>query len=71
MIETKLLTIKEALKIVPLSRSGMWQAIKRGEVPSVRIGGRVFIVNANAILHNSGEEKMHESGEKSLWVSFK
>ena len=43
MIETKLLTIKEALKIVPLSRSGMWQAIKRGEVPSVRIGGRVFI----------------------------
>ena len=43
MIETKLLTIKEALKIVPLSRSGMWQAIERGEVPSVRAGGRVFI----------------------------
>lgn len=43
MVDTKLFTIKEALKIVPLSRSGMWQAIKRGEVPSVRVGGRVFI----------------------------
>ena len=28
-------------------------------------------VNANVILHNSGEENMHDSGEKSLWVSFK
>ena len=28
-------------------------------------------VNANVILHNSGEEKMHDSGEKSLWVRFK
>lgn len=28
-------------------------------------------VNANVIMHNSGEEKMHDSGEKSLWVSFK
>jgi predicted DNA-binding transcriptional regulator AlpA len=43
MVDTKLFTIKEALKIVPLSRSGMWLAIKRGEVPSVRVGGRVFI----------------------------
>ena len=30
-----------------------------------------MIVNANVILHNSGEENMHDSGEKSLWVSFK
>ena len=29
------------------------------------------IVNGNVIMHNSGEEKMHDSGEKSLWVSFK
>ena len=33
--------------------------------------GAAEIVNANVILHNSGEENMHDSGEKSLWVSFK
>ena len=35
------------------------------------IGAVEDVVNANVILHNSGEENMHDSGEKSLWVSFK
>jgi len=43
MTDKKLFTINEALEIVPLSRSGMFHAIKRGEVPVVRIGKRIFI----------------------------
>ena len=33
----------EALEIVPLSRSGLFQAIKRGEIPVIRVGKRIFI----------------------------
>ena len=41
--KTKLLTVKEALEVVPLSRSGMFQAIKRCEIPVIRVGKRIFI----------------------------
>lgn len=43
MIVTKLFTVAEALEVVPLSRSGMFQAIKREEIPVIRVGKRVFI----------------------------
>ena len=36
-------TIEEAMKIVPLSRPSWYRAIKSGEVPSQRIGTRIFI----------------------------
>ena len=42
-MERKLFTMNEALKIVPLSRSGMFQAAKRGDIPTVRVGKRVFV----------------------------
>lgn len=44
MIEKKLYTINEALEIVPLSRSGIFQAIKRGDIPVLRIGKRIFVL---------------------------
>ena len=43
MKNKKLFTMTEALEIVPLSRSGLFQAIKRGEVPVIRVGKRIFI----------------------------
>ena len=43
MTEVKLFTINEALEIVPLSRSGIFQAVKRGEIPVTRVGKRIFI----------------------------
>ena len=43
IMETKLFTFNEAQKILPLSRSGMFQAAKRGDIPTVRVGKRVFI----------------------------
>ena len=43
MTNKKLFTMTEALEIVPLSRSGLFQAIKRGEIPVIRVGKRIFI----------------------------
>ena len=43
MKNKKLFTMTEALEIVPLSRSGLFQAIKRGEIPVIRVGKRIFI----------------------------
>ena len=43
MKNKKLFTMTEALEIVPLSRSGLFQAIKRGEVPVIRVGKRIFV----------------------------
>ena len=39
----KLVSVQEALQIIPCSRSLMYAAIKRGEIAVVKIGRRVFI----------------------------
>lgn len=43
MMEKKLYTINEALEVLPLSRSGIFQAVKRGEIPVLRVGKRIFV----------------------------
>ena len=40
------LTVREVLRIVPLGRTAVYDAIKRGDIPSVRVGGRVLIPRA-------------------------
>ncbi len=37
------LTVREVLRIVPLGRTAIYDAIRRGDIPSVRVGGRVLI----------------------------
>jgi predicted DNA-binding transcriptional regulator AlpA len=44
--ERPLLTVDELLPHLPLGRSAIYEAMNRGEIPTVRIGSRVFIVNA-------------------------
>jgi predicted DNA-binding transcriptional regulator AlpA len=39
----KLYSIKEALAIIPMSQSGLYQACKNGTIPTVKIGKRVLI----------------------------
>ncbi len=36
-------TVPQALRRVPLSRNKFYQAVRAGEIPSVRIGGRILI----------------------------
>lgn len=43
MREQLLYGINEFQKIIPLSRSGIYKAVKNGEIPSVHVGGRCFI----------------------------
>lgn len=39
----KLLDIQEVLAIIPMSKAGLYLACTRGDIPSVKIGRRVFI----------------------------
>lgn len=37
------LTVEEARSLLRLSRGLMYQAIRRGEIPSIRVGRRILI----------------------------
>jgi excisionase family DNA binding protein len=39
-------SVAEALTMVPLSRNAFYAAVKKGDIPSVRVGGRVLIPRA-------------------------
>lgn len=41
------LTIAEAAKRLGISRQSAYEAAKRGEVPSIRIGGRIVVPKAS------------------------
>ena len=42
-MSTNLLTIEEATKALGVSRSTLWRRLQRGEIPSVRRGGRRLV----------------------------
>ncbi|MEN6414249.1 MAG: helix-turn-helix domain-containing protein [Veillonellales bacterium] len=39
-----LYSIKEIMEIIPISKSGLYAAIKKDLIPHKKIGGRVFIL---------------------------
>ena len=41
-----LITVEQALDVVPISRGAFYEGIRRGELPSIRIGRRVLIPTA-------------------------
>jgi excisionase family DNA binding protein len=42
-VPTNLLTIKEAIEALGISRSTLWRRVRRGDIPSVRRGGRRLV----------------------------
>lgn len=41
--ESRLRNLTDLLQIVPCSRAHLYQAAKRGEIPTIKIGERVFV----------------------------
>jgi hypothetical protein len=39
-------SVEECREIVPGSRNGTYDAIKRGEIPSIRIGRKIHVLTA-------------------------
>ncbi len=53
------LTVEEARSLLRLSRGLMYQAIRRGEIPSIRVGRRILISRLGLErLLNDGATKM-------------
>jgi excisionase family DNA binding protein len=51
----RLLKVDEAAKIMRLGRSSMYEAIGRGDLPSIRIGRRVLIPEQALLRHIAGD----------------
>jgi len=43
MNNKKLYEVKEVLKIIPMSLAGIYLACSKGDIPSVRVGRRLFV----------------------------
>ncbi len=43
-MDRKTLTVEEAAEVLGVGRSTAYQAIQRGEIPSIRIGGRILVL---------------------------
>lgn len=43
------LTVEEAARVLRIGRNSAYEAIARGDLPSVRIGGRVLIPSARLL----------------------
>lgn len=41
--EKKLISLREALEYIPISRSHIYNAAKRGDIEVVRLGRRIFV----------------------------
>lgn len=56
----QLITIDDAGKVLGVSRSTVWRLIKRGELPTVRRGGRHFI-QASAVRKRAARQRTSPS----------
>ena len=58
-IEEKLVyTVEEAGNLLGLGRSGAYEAVRRGDIPTIRIGRRILIpkVALDRMLTHAGQE---------------
>ena len=37
------LTVADALKVIPISRNGIYEAIRRGEIQTIKIGKKILV----------------------------
>lgn len=59
MSERKVMTVAEAGELLGISRNSAYEAVRRGEIPSIRIGRRL-VVPATAL------ERLLETGNQSF-----
>lgn len=43
MVECRTLTIEEAAKLLGVGRNNAYEAAKRGEIPTIKIGKRILV----------------------------
>jgi excisionase family DNA binding protein len=60
-----LMTVGEAASLVGVSRSSAYRAVEAGELPSVRLGRRLFVPTAR-LLEMLGVYKPQESATASI-----
>lgn len=55
--ELKLLTVEQARASVPISRGLFYEGLRKGEIPSIRVGTRILIPRARFEAWLAGEEQ--------------
>ncbi len=62
--EPLVFTVEEARHRLGLSRGGCYEAIRRGEIPSIRIGKRILIPKSALLrLLDGSQYKNHETNQ--------
>ena len=56
MSEPHVITVEEAAELLRISRNTAYEAVKRGEIPSVRVGRRILIPRISIMKMLGGEE---------------
>lgn len=59
-IERQTLTVEEAARVLGIGRNSAYEAVRRGEIPTIRIGRR-FIVPRMALERMLGEAESSEA----------
>ena len=59
VVERRTYTVPEAAAILGIGRAAAYEAVRRGDVPSIRIGKRVVVPKAalNDMIANAGREQ--------------
>jgi excisionase family DNA binding protein len=53
-LESATLTVEQAARVLGIGRNGAYQAVKTGEIPSIRLGKRILVPRAalERLLHH-------------------
>jgi excisionase family DNA binding protein len=43
LLDRPTITPEEALQVLPLSRNGLYEALRRGDITSIRIGKKILV----------------------------
>lgn len=61
-MERATLSVVEAAKILGVGRNQAYEAVRRGEIPAIRIGGRILVPRAalERLLHGAGTKRHND-----------
>lgn len=68
-MERQTITIEELAAILGIHRNTAYRAAKRGEIPTIRVGGRLLVPKAvliRILAGETGHETLHSQGGQRI-----
>ena len=65
VVESPVLTVEEAAVILRLSRGTAYEAVRRGDIPTIRIGRRLLVPRARLMAMLGAGDAQKAEGERA------